>query len=164
MVHGMNDAPINEMVTRVDLCHPSSGLTFDGVCRGDLPTGAGSLWKDHENTLHLICRGSWEDGFREGQCHSLYRDGTMFIGRYRRGSKHGPGVMIFPNGDRHEGEWINDKRAGMGTFTEALTGNTYAGSWVDGMKSGPGRYSYKSTGSTLQGNWREDVCISGTFE
>ena len=31
--------------------------------------------------------------------------------------QHGKGTMYYYNGDLYEGDWINDKREGQGTYT-----------------------------------------------
>lgn len=45
--------------------------------------------------------------------------------------KEGKGIEIKLNGDRYEGEWINDKRNGKGVHIDKY-GNRYEGEWKDG--------------------------------
>lgn len=40
-----------------------------------------------------------------------------------------------PQGDRYEGQWLNDREHGQGTYTFA-EGNKYAGEWRDGVRNG----------------------------
>ena len=44
---------------------------------------------------------------------------------------HGFGVLIWKDGKKYEGEFINDKREGQGTFTWA-DGRQYIGEWKAG--------------------------------
>jgi hypothetical protein len=49
------------------------------------------------------------------------------------------GVMVYPNGDRYEGEWTDNKPNGEGTMNYK-DGNKYVGEWKSGKKTGTGRY------------------------
>ena len=43
-----------------------------------------------------------------------YNDGSQYIGELFYGYKHGCGIMDYPNGDKYEGIWQNDKKNGFG--------------------------------------------------
>ena len=45
--------------------------------------------------------------------------------------------MYYYNGDLYEGDWINDKREGQGTYVWK-NGSKYIGSWKDDKKNGEG--------------------------
>jgi hypothetical protein len=49
----------------------------------------------------------------------IHNDGTCFEGTWKNGKKKGLGTILFPNGDRIEGEWKDD---------EILKGKYYKGS------------------------------------
>ena len=59
----------------------------------------------------------------------------MFAARFGRSSHTaaGFGNMRFYNGDNFEGEWLNDRRHGQGTFIHA-DGSRYDGEWASGRK------------------------------
>ena len=42
--------------------------------------------------------------------------------------EHGNGIMTWPDGNKYEGKFKNDKRNGYGTFTWS-DGNTCKGTW-----------------------------------
>ena len=43
--------------------------------------------------------------------------------------------MYYYNGDLYEGDWVNDKQEGQGTYTWK-NGSKYVGSWKDDKKNG----------------------------
>ena len=44
---------------------------------------------------------------------------------------HGHGVLTLPNGNKYEGNFVNDKREGHATFSWP-DGRKYTGGWKDG--------------------------------
>ena len=44
---------------------------------------------------------------------------------------HGYGILIWKDGKKYEGEFVNDKREGRGSFTWA-DGRQYIGEWKAG--------------------------------
>ena len=44
---------------------------------------------------------------------------------------HGYGILIWKDGKKYEGEFVNDKREGKGTFTWS-DGRQYIGEWKAG--------------------------------
>lgn len=49
----------------------------------------------------------------------------------------GFGLKVFACGDKHEGQYFNDRRHGHGTYTW-VNGDSYTGQWVDGKMCGRG--------------------------
>lgn len=85
-------------------------------------------------------------------------------GNYKDGMKTGFGKMIFPNGDIYEGEWLEDKIHGEGSYTYKKSGDIYSGSWSNGKKCGQGRYEYAADSSQLVGEWVDGDIVSGSWE
>jgi hypothetical protein len=54
------------------------------------------------NNEYSVDRGKFDS--KEG--------GYSYEGEWRDGRKHGTGVLIFPTGDRYDGDWENDTRQG----------------------------------------------------
>ena len=50
---------------------------------------------------------------------------------------HGYGTLIWPDGQRYEGEYLMDKKHGHGTFY-FKNGAQYTGSWYKGKRHGEG--------------------------
>jgi hypothetical protein len=52
----------------------------------------------------------------------------------RNGKKEGYGEYFYSNGNKYEGQWMEDKKHGHGIYTYLLTGERYEGDWRDGLK------------------------------
>ena len=59
------------------------------------------------------------------------------------------GKYIYQNGDVYEGDWLDDKCHGFGTFT-TIDGSKFEGNWENDKKEGFGKESY-SDGSCFEG-------------
>ena len=62
--------------------------------------------------------------------------------------------VTFPNGNKYDGEWENDKMSGQGTFTFS-NGEKYVGQFKDGKRNGEGTFTF-SNGGTYIGEWKDD--------
>jgi len=89
---------------------------------------------------------------------------ARFEGNYVDGLKTGFGRMVFPNKDIYEGEWLENKIHGEGTYTYKKTGDIYSGSWVANKKNGEGRYEFGADSSILVGQWENGQIVKGTWE
>jgi hypothetical protein len=49
------------------------------------------------------------------QVRILYASGARYTGNYRDGMRTGKGIFTAANGERYEGEWLSDKKSGLGT-------------------------------------------------
>lgn len=66
---------------------------------------------------------------------------------------HGRGVYVFPNGNRYEGEWVNDMKAGYGVLYY-VNGERYEGYWRDDKAQGKGTLTY-AHGDKFVGEWTQ---------
>ena len=48
------------------------------------------------------------------------------------------GVLVYPNGDRYEGDWVNGAKNGQGVLVY-MTGDKYTGDWSNDKKDGKGK-------------------------
>jgi hypothetical protein len=64
---------------------------------------------------------------------------------------HGKGNYVFPNGNRYEGEWANDMKAGYGVLYY-MNGERYEGYWRDDRAHGKGTLIY-AHGDKYIGEW-----------
>lgn len=100
-----------------------------------------------------------------------YPDGTVYMGGFQRGKRHGAGRWYNPaTTDEYDGEWVADKRHGMGmqrsltavmgaaatTASREMTTSVYKGEWVNDVRDGHGAETF-GDGSSYEGNYVRDV-------
>lgn len=88
----------------------------------------------------------------------LYPDKSTSVGEFFRGQRHGHGIRTFANSDVYDGEFLNDKRHGQGTFL--LNGDKYTGAFVDGNFHGRGTLEFG--GGKYDGQFADDACDEPT--
>lgn len=68
----------------------------------------------------------------------------------------------YKNGDKYQGQWLNNEEHGQGTYTWA-NGDKYIGKFVEGKRTGRGTY-FLADGSKYVGEFRDDKAHGqGTF-
>lgn len=81
------------------------------------------------------------------------------MGEFRAGMKHGKGKWRkrekAQNCNTYEGEYANDKKNGIGTFTWE-SGNLYRGCYRDDERHGYGEM-YWTDGSYYKGEWQNGI-------
>ena len=69
-------------------------------------------------------------------------DGAIYQGDWKDNNKHGQGNLTYPNGDKYEGIWENDKlKDGKVKKTYDDTGDIYEGDWKHDKRHGKGKYT-----------------------
>jgi hypothetical protein len=66
--------------------------------------------------------------------------------------------MLYSDGSRYEGNWINDQQNDLGTYYFAK-GDKFTGNWQNGVRDGKGVYIYKD-GERKEGVWKNDEFVS----
>eukprot|EP00667_Euglena_gracilis_P027023 EG_transcript_33028 len=61
-----------------------------------------------------------------------YSHGVVYVGGFQNDQFHGPGTMVFPNGDKCEGVWVKGKQNGKGRLTRA-SGEVFDVLYRDGL-------------------------------
>ena len=69
---------------------------------------------------------------------------------------NGHGVAVWPNNDRYEGDWLNDKMSGHGVYKWA-GGGRYEGLWLENKMNGYGIMMDANGNMTQEGNWENDT-------
>jgi hypothetical protein len=72
-----------------------------------------------------------------------------------RSCPSGQGCLVFPQGDRYDGEFMNGRRCGRGKYTFS-NGDVYEGLWKNDVREGRGILRY-ANGDVYEGMWSNDV-------
>ena len=82
----------------------------------------------------------------------IYENGEYYIGEFKRGLRHGKGLLCYKNKSKYIGDWINDKVEGNGKNID-VNGNYYIGEWKNGSKHGKGIIYYKNGNIKYEGDF-----------
>ena len=63
--------------------------------------------------------------------------------------------MIYENGDKYVGDFLNNKRNGEGSYYY-LNGSYFKGNWKNNLKHGKGKYYDKGNNMTVEGEWENN--------
>ncbi len=103
-------------------------------------------------------QGGCKDGLAEG--YGEARGAAEYRGGFGAGRKHGKGVKVWPAGDRYEGEFVEDRKEGMGKYTWSprgpAAGERYSGAYLNDRRHGYGAYEWPS-GDRYAGLWVDDA-------
>jgi hypothetical protein len=80
-------------------------------------------------------KASWHNCFG-----TLTADNNKYVGEFEDDKRNGVGTYTFANGDKYVGEFKDGMYNGQGTLTLG-NGNTYIGQFKDGMFNGQGTYT-----------------------
>jgi len=104
-------------------------VQYEGQWRGDLQEGQGELsWADGR----AYC-GAFSQGKFHGQGRMVWNTPKgllIYEGQYVEDAKHGSGKFEWPDGGVYDGEWLQGKMWGMGWYTEP-NGERRQGEWVE---------------------------------
>jgi len=137
-----------------DYLKPEVPMSYVGPCFAGTAEGVGAArWSfDGKSAVHYKGR------FRRGKPHgqgALIDEITTFVGEYRDGIKHGPGVEVLSGGLlRFEGRWVEGKLTGYGSVVfnpvpDRKTTVRYEGDLLDSKPHGRGVWT------TGNGGWYE---------
>ena len=100
-------------------------------------------------------------GKRSGNGVIVYKDGRKYDGQWLDGKRHGHGVLTYPvNDTRYEGSWVNDVKQGKGKMTFKIDdeSSSYDGDWVDNKMHGKGTMLWFIDGkqeNSYEGDWAD---------
>lgn len=86
-----------------------------------------------------------------GKGRLLYSNGDRYIGEFVNSISHGRGAYYYANGDIYKGEFNNGERHGYGTM-QWLNGDKYIGEYTKGAREGEGAY-YFADGRVQKGKF-----------
>jgi len=112
---------------------------------------------------YVIYEGEMVDSKREGRGISLYTDGTLYEGEWKRNKEHGYGKLMSTDRKKiiYDGEWERGRMQGTGTYYYGTSdplqpGSRYVGEFKENLRNGIGRY-FLPNGSVYDGQWRDGV-------
>ena len=101
--------------------------------------------------------GPCVNGLAEGEGYATGI--ATYRGHFKAGMKDGQGVKTWPNGDRYEGGFVDDRKQGHGVYRWGRgpwQGERYEGEFAHDKRNGEGTYRYAS-GDVYTGEWKDDV-------
>lgn len=132
---------------------------YEGEFKADERNGRG-VYKDLVHGGEY--EGGWKDGDRSGEGKEKMKNGSTFEGTFEDGEKQ-KGILIFANGNKYEGQFVNNTLGGEGTMTFA-DGRTAKGHWTDNKMNGQMVYDQPGKGK-YTGRMKLDKRHGwGTFE
>ena len=75
-----------------------------------------------------------------------------YEGEYLNGLSHGEGKALYSNGDTYQGQWVEGKKQGIGTYFYNYFRAQYHGDWFNDEKNGFGILKF-SNGDEVEGLW-----------
>ena len=87
------------------------------------------------------------------QISKTFEDGSSYEGELLNYKFHGTGTYFFANGDKYKGSWNDGQKHGYGVYS-FVNGDMYDGEWVRDRRQGQGKFIYKN-GDRYRGFWRE---------
>ena len=104
--------------------------------------------------------GGCRDGLAEGPGNA--RGIAEYRGEFHAGRKHGKGVKSWPEGDRYEGDFVDDQKEGFGTYIWSTRGSSagerYTGAYRADRRNGFGTYTWPN-GDVYAGPWANDQIV-----
>ena len=91
-----------------------NGEYYEGNFKNDMYEGDGIYEWPEEGRKYT---GQFHVGNIEGNGETIYRDGSSYKGRYVGGVKQGVGCFTWNNGEKFEGNWLNNELHGNGILT-----------------------------------------------
>ncbi len=105
---------------------------------------------DNGSRYDGVCSGNQQPN---GIGTMVWRDGTRYEGNWVNGVMQGYGVMTWPNGARYSGGYANGRRQGRGVYTWP-NGASYKGEYMQGNRHGWGTMIYADR-TRYVGGWAE---------
>ncbi|RLN80930.1 hypothetical protein BBJ28_00003410 [Nothophytophthora sp. Chile5] len=82
---------------------------------------------------------------------------AMYKGDLVDGIRQGKGELVFTNGDKYEGGFLQGFRHGYGVFTSQHGNRVYDGNWSRSERHGTGKERWLSSGDRYEGEYQHDV-------
>lgn len=115
---------------------------------------------DHTYQNGIQFYGQFDDGQpANGRGSMIYPNGNRYDGEYRNGQRNGCGTFVFDNGRRYVGQFENDLFSGRGVWT-LENGDRYIGDFEFNKCNGEGVYIF-ADGTSKSGIWQQGRLVDG---
>ena len=101
--------------------------------------------------------GEWDtnNNIRHGRGVLIWPEGSKYLGYWVNDKANIKGKLIHNDGDIYEGEWLDDKPNGKGIYLHK-DGTVYVGEWKNDKQDGKGKEKW-ADGSWYEGEYKEGV-------
>ena len=145
----------------IDLSSPSAKIFGDKILNNDILSTSSISKASSSSSLSKLpnCVGGYNEKTWTN-CYGIYKWSTVnerYEGEFLNGKRHGFGSYFYANGSKYIGEWSNDRTNGKGTMIFA-SGAKYIGEVKNGKRHGQGSYFYVD-GERLTGKWNENEFV-----
>ena len=136
---------------------PADSFSWRGECRdGYLEWFGIAHFYSHGNLVGTH-EGSMAKGKRSGKGVATWSNGNKYEGDWLDDHMHGTGVMTSTDGAKYDGNWVKDKMHGYGVYTWP-SGAKYKGAWADGYMQGDGVLTFPD-GREQRGRFEKDKYV-----
>lgn len=119
----------------------------EGDWINDSITGDGKeIFKDGS-----VFQGKFANGLYEGLGKFVFADKSSYSGEFSKGERNGYGEYLWNDGSKYLGAWKTGKFSGNGNYID-IHGNIYSGGWKENQMDGYGEYTWKD-GKKYRGNY-----------
>ncbi|XP_033628839.1 alsin-like isoform X1 [Asterias rubens] len=114
----------------------------------------------HSKFKDAVYEGVWHLGKPHGKGTLIWPDGKKYNGQFVQGQQHGYGVYTIPSAEQngkaqvYDGQWQESSMSGYGTLRYS-NGDIYQGNFQDGRRHGHGIF-HSSVGNLFIGEWQND--------
>lgn len=128
---------------------------YTGNWENDERSGTGTL----SRYGLVIFEGEWMNDRYKSGIYNYHGDKSLskYKGGFNEaGERHGNGEVLWNDGSKYAGDWVDDVREGKGTEFFGDGKVKYVGDWKGGKKMGVGSYYFKN-GVKYEGDWVQDL-------
>tara|TARA_A100001011_G_scaffold304793_1_gene319217 strand:- start:1280 stop:3124 length:1845 start_codon:yes stop_codon:yes gene_type:complete len=131
------------------------GCFYVGEIEYDWEEGQGQIDCTLDETQEwLTYNGAWAGAYENGFGKVLFKNGNRYEGEFLDSVIHGKGKFFYKNGEIYEGNFKAAKKTGFGKMTYE-DGSEYSGEWLENLRNGQGEMMF-SNGDIYKGEWLED--------
>ena len=137
---------------RAKYCKGSVSYNTGDRYEGELKFGEAHGWGTFAWGDGTVYIGEFTDGLRHGHGQQNFTNGDNYSGDWKYGHMHGKGVYDWTDGSKYVGSFAAGHMEGKGIIT-LPNGESYDGEWKQGLAHGEGEYA-KEDGSKYKGKYK----------